>query len=174
MLIRPATLSDIPALHSLIAESVTTLQKDHYSAAQREGALGDVFGVDTQLILDGTYLVAEVEAQIIGCGGWSKRRTLFGSDHAPGKDDAWLDPLHDSARIRAFFIHPAWARRGIGTKILSACEEAAFGAGFKDLELVATLPGVPLYRANGYRPAEEFEIPLSNGESLPVVRMKKP
>jgi len=173
--IRAATLTDVSDLEILIPESVRALQRHHYSVAQMEGALGTVFGVDTQLIRDGTYLIAESESnEIVGCGGWSKRKTLFGSDQVPGKDDAWLDPLQDAARIRAFFVHPAWARQGIGSRILQACESAARAQGFTRLELVATLPGEPLYSAHGYRPLEKFEVPLSNGVSLPVIRMGKP
>ena len=172
--IRPATPPDTSTLASLIAESVRLLQRDHYSVKQMEGALGTVFGVDTRLIHDGTYFVAEVDSEIVGCGGWSRRKTLFGSDHVPAKDDTWLDPLSDAARIRAFFVRPAWARRGIGSKILQACEAAALAQGFNRLELVATLPGEPLYRAHGYRAVESFEVPLPNGAVLPVVRMSKP
>ena len=171
--IRPARLDDTPALESLIVESVMILQADHYTLEQREGALGTVFGVDTQLIRDGTYLVAEAGELIVGCGGWSKRKTLFGSDHVPQKDDAWLDPRFDAARIRAFFIRPGWARRGIGSRILEACESAAIAQGFTRFELVATLPGVPMYRARGFQAAEKFDVPLPNGAKLPVVRMRK-
>jgi len=116
--IRKARPEDVPVLQVLIPESVRALQAEHYSAEQMEGALGTVFGVDTQLISDGTYFIAEAEGNIVGCGGWSRRKTLFGSDHVAGKDDAWLDPGVDAARIRAFFIHPGWARRGISSQIL--------------------------------------------------------
>ncbi len=172
-MLRKAELSDIPVLEKLIPASVRGLQADYYSPEQMEGALGTVFGVDTQLIRDGTYFVAEVDSEIVACGGWSRRKTLFGSDHASEKDDAWLDPARDAARIRAFFVHPAWARRGLGSRIMQACEEAAIAAGFSRLELVATLPGEPLYRAHGFEPGDRFRVPLVNGESLPVVRMSK-
>src|SRR5438067_821433 len=114
--VRPATDADIPALEQLIPASVRGLQASDYSAEQMEGAIGAVFGVDTALIRDGTYFVAETGSDVVACGGWSKRRTLFGSDHVSGKDDALLDPATEPARIRAFFVHPAWARRGIGSR----------------------------------------------------------
>jgi GNAT superfamily N-acetyltransferase len=171
--IRNATLEDVPVLRSLIAESVRTLQAAHYTAEQREGALGTVSGVDTQLIRDGTYLVAEAGTVVVGCGGWSRRKTAFGSDHAMDRDNTLLDPAQDAAKVRAFFVHPAWARQGIGSRILEACEAAARVEGFMRLELVSTLPGEPLYRARGFVPAEAFEVPLPNGVKLPVLRMTK-
>jgi GNAT superfamily N-acetyltransferase len=171
--LRKARPEDIPVLQVLIPESVRTLQAEHYTAEQMEGALGTVFGVDSQLISDGTYFIAEANGNIIGCGGWSRRKTLFGSDHVPGKDDAWLDPSVDPARIRAFFVHPSWARRGIGSRILQCCEAEAAALGFSRLELVATLTGEPLYRVRGFTPTEHFDVPLANGATLPVVRMSK-
>jgi len=171
--IRNALLTDIPALEVLIPDSVRTLQAGYYTTEQMEGALGTVFGVDTQLIRDGTYFVAEADSVIVGCGGWSRRKTLFGSDNVPQKDDAWLNPERDAARIRAFLIHPAWVRRGIGSQILETCEAAARAEGFSRFELVATLPGEPMYRARGFLAVERFEVPLPNGASLPVVKMIK-
>jgi len=171
--IRQAALEDIPVLEVLIRESVRTLQAGYYTSAQMEGALGTVFGVDTQLIRDGTYFVAEVESAIVGCGGWSRRKTLFGSDHVAQKDDTWLDPSRDAARIRAFFIRPGWERRGIGSRILEACESAAVAHGFSRFELAATLPGEPMYQARGFSATERFDVPLPNGLGLPVVRMVK-
>ncbi len=170
---RKATLRDVPVLRSLIAESVRILQASYYTPEQREGALGTVFGVDTQLILDGTYMVAEAGTMIVGCGGWSRRKTVFGSDCAADRDNAPLDPAQEAAKIRAFFVHPKWARRGIGTRILEACEAAAAAEGFTRLELVSTLPGEPMYRARGFAPQEAFEVPLPNGVKLPVLRMTK-
>jgi GNAT superfamily N-acetyltransferase len=170
--LRQAVLDDVPALEALIKDSARGL-REGYSAEQVEAALGNALGVDRQLIRDGTYFVAETNGKIVGCGGWSKRKTLFGSDHGPVKDDAWLDPARDPARIRAFFVHPAWARRGIGSQLLEACEKAAAAEGFSRLELAATLPGVPLYSARGFVAAERFEVPLPNGLTLPVVRMSK-
>ncbi|HTR29610.1 MAG TPA: GNAT family N-acetyltransferase [Puia sp.] len=174
--IREATADDIPALHLLIALSVRGLQKDDYSPAQIEGALGHTLGLDTQLIEDRTYFVAEaVEdgGMIVGCGGWSNRKTLFGSDHGPNRLNAFLDPATDAAKIRAIFVHPQWARKGLGTMILKHCEEAAQKAGFSKLEMGSTLTGVPLYSLKGYVATERVEVPLPNGETLPVVRMAK-
>ena len=175
--LRIASTADVPALHTLIEASVRGLMIQEYSVAELEGALGTYLGVDTQLIDDGTYFVAEVRATpspaIVGCGGWSKRKTLFGADHRPGRENSWLDPKTDAAKIRAFFVHPDWARRGIGSQILQACEESARAAGFKTFEMGATLTGVPLYRAKGYREVDSVKVPLSNGEFLAVVRMNK-
>jgi len=175
--IRRATPADIPALHALINLSVRTLQAQDYSSAQIEGAIGTVFGVDSQLIADETYFVLEAtsesEKKIVGCGGWSKRKTLFGSDQRDGRENSLLDPLSDNAKIRAFFVHPEWARRGIGSQLLEACENAASEAGFRGFELGATITGERLYRARGYQAIERIEVPLSNGASLPVIRMSK-
>lgn len=175
--LRLATSGDIPELEKLIEASVRALQRE-YTEAQREGALGTVFGVDTQLIADQTYFVALAGEDsgggtLVGCGGWSKRRTLFGSDHGPNRTSELLDPAKDAAKIRAFFVHPEWARRGIGTLILNACEKAAFDAGFRRFEVGATLTGAPMYAARGYKEVERIVVPLRNGESLPVVRMAK-
>jgi len=171
--LRLAQEADIPALERLIALSSRGLRANCYSAAQIEGALGSVFGVDRQLIRDGTHFVAESDSQLIGCGGWSKRKTLFGSDHQTGRDDAELDPAREPARIRAFFVRPDWARRGIGHAILDACEKAIREAGFSSIELAATLPGEPFYAAFKYSALERHDVPLTNGLSLPVVRMRK-
>lgn len=172
--LRLAEPADAPALHALIADSVMVLQAPDYSEAQRRGALGTVFGVDSRLIADATYFVAEAGGLAVGCGGWSWRKTLFGADAVPGKDDQALDPARDAARIRAFFVRPGWTRRGIGGRILEACEAAASAAGFRQFELMATLTGVALYRAYGYEPREPHEAPLPNGLTLPMVRMTKP
>ncbi len=171
--IRHATFEDVPALRQLIDRSVRVLQAGDYSPAQIEGALGTVFGVDTQLIEDGTYFVAEAPGGIAGCGGWSKRKTLFGSDHSAGRESSLLDPQSDNARIRAFFVHPDWARRGIGSMILEACENAAMEAGFRGFELGATITGERLYTVRGYQAMERIEVPLSNGSAMPVIRMVK-
>jgi GNAT superfamily N-acetyltransferase len=174
--IRRATTVDIPALHLLIELSVRGLQKDDYSAAQLEGALGHTLGLDTQLIEDRTYFVAtpvEQDGFIVGCGGWSNRKTLFGSDHGPNRQDAFLDPGTDAAKIRAIFVHPDYARMGLGTLILKHCEEAAAQAGFSRLEMGSTLTGIPLYTLKGYVPRERVEVPLPNGETLAVVHMVK-
>jgi GNAT superfamily N-acetyltransferase len=177
--IRLAIPADIPRLRQLIDASVRGLQTEDYTSAQIEAALKTVYGVDSQLIADGTYFAAEAEAsendplEIVGCGGWSRRKTLFGGDHWSGRQDAVLDPRHDAAKIRAFFVHPAWARRGIGSMILEACEMAATAAGFKRLEMGATLSGVPFYQAKGYAALENLEVPLPGAEPMVVVRMAK-
>ena len=171
--LRLAREADIPELEALIERSVRELQAAYYSAAQMDGALGSVFGVDRQLIQDQTYFVAEQKGAIIACGGWSKRASLFGSDAARSVPDALLDPLRDAARIRAFFVHPEHARHGLGRAILFACEEAIRAARFQSIELVATLPGVPFYLAFDYETGERSDVPLTNGLSLPVVRMFK-
>ncbi|HEY1049348.1 MAG TPA: GNAT family N-acetyltransferase [Prosthecobacter sp.] len=171
--IRLATAADIPALEALIPLSVRALQSAHYSPAQMEAALGPVFGVDRQLINDGTYFVVEAEGQIIGCGGWSRRKAVFGGDRGRAGEDTALDPASDPARIRAFFVRPDWARRGIGRAILQACEKALKAAGFREAVMVATLTGEALYTAHGYTVEERCEVPLSNGLMLPVVRMSR-
>ncbi len=173
MLIRQAIADDIPALKELIPQSVRLLSANYYTAEQIESALINIFGVDTQLIKDGTYYVAEIEGEIVGCGGWSKRRTLYGGDQAKAEVDSLLDPVIDAARIRAFFVHPDHKRKGIGSRVIRICEEAAREAGFTTLELVATLPGEPLYKAFGYDVAERFETVLPDGIALPLARMTK-
>jgi GNAT superfamily N-acetyltransferase len=178
--IRRALLADLPVLRALIDASVRRLQARDYTPAQMEGALTTVFGVDTQLIADGTYLVVEhcpAESQIspviIACGGWSKRKTLYGADQWTDRHDDLLDPRQDAAKIRAFFIHPDWARRGVGTLLLDACENAAKAAGFSRFEMGATLTGAKLFRARSYLPVKNLEVPLVNGESLPIIQMEK-
>lgn len=172
-------MSDIPRLREVIEASVRGLQVQDYSPAQIEGALKSVYGVDSQLIADETYFVAQIgdpndeTPTIVACGGWSKRKTLFGGDQFAAREDSLLDPARDAAKIRAFFVHPDWARRGIGGMILEACENAARNAGFTRLEMGVTLSGVPFYRANGYREEENQQAPLGNGQVLPIVRMAK-
>ena len=148
--LRLAGEQDIPALEKLIPLSVRALQAAHYSPAQLEAAIGPVFGVDHQLIRDGTYFVVEEQGQIVGCGGWSRRKAMFGGDRGRPGQDALLDLKFDPARIRAFFVHPAWSRRGIGRSIVAACEAAIRQAGFHTAELVASLTGEPLYAACDY------------------------
>jgi GNAT superfamily N-acetyltransferase len=176
--IRLAEAHEIPALRELIAMSVRGLQAGDYSPEQLDRALLTVYGVDTRLIADGTYFAAEETESpdrtvLVGCGGWSKRRTLYGGDQFAGREDSLLDPATEAAKIRAFFVHPAWARRGIGGMILEECEEAAWAAGFRRLEMGATLTGVPFYRAKGYAEIEAVEVPLGDGVTLPIVRMGK-
>ena len=171
--LRQAVPVDIPTLRALIDASVRELQAADYTPAQIEGALQSVYGVDSQLIADGTYYAAESDGTLVGCGGWSKRKTLYGGDRWTGRQDDLLDPHRDAAKIRAFFVDPAWARQGIGTLILNACESAAKAAGFTRLEMGATLTGVPFYRVKGYIELEHLVVPLANGDSLAIVRMAK-
>src|SRR6267143_2036357 len=166
---RLAREEDIPALEALIPVSVRALQAPYYSSAQMEAALGPVFGVDRQLIRDGTYFVAESDGAIVGCGGWSRRRSLYGGDSGRPSEDGLLDPQSDAARVRAFFVHPAWARRGIGRSIMAACEPAIIEAGFRTVDIVATLAGEPLYASFGYTVVERYEIGMTGGLTLPVV-----
>jgi predicted N-acetyltransferase YhbS len=171
--IRLACEADVPAVEKLIPHSVRELQSAHYSEAQMDAAIGSVFGVDRQLIRDGTYFVVEHEGEIVGCGGWSKRKKLFGSDALGAPEHELLDPKTDPARIRAFFIHPKLARRGIARVILLACEDAMRAEHFTSAEMVATLPGEPFYAAFGYAACERYEVPMANDLTLPVVRMSK-
>ncbi len=171
--IRLACESDVPDLERLIPASARGLQTTTYTPTQIEAALGPVFGVDRQLIRDGTYFVVETEGNLIACGGWSRRKAVFGGDRErPGEDFA-LDPLRDAARVRAFFVHPNWARRGLGRLILTHCETALRQAGFRRAVLVATLSGEPLYAACGYTVKERYTVPLADGLELPVVQMEK-
>jgi GNAT superfamily N-acetyltransferase len=170
---RLASEADIPALEELIPLSVHELQVSCYSQDQREAALGPVFGVDRQLIRDGTYFVIEDGDSIVACGGWSRRKSEFGGDRCRAGEDGMIDPLHDPARVRAFFVHPQWARRGLGSVIMRACEESICAAGFRRAMLVATLPGEPLYARFGYRVEARYEVTLREGLTLPVVRMSK-
>ncbi len=176
--LRLAVERDTAALRELIERSVRVLQKGDYSAEQIDAALGTALGLDTQLIADRTYYAAETESEsgrkfIVACGGWSRRKTLFGSDHGPYRESALLDPRTDAARIRAFFVDPDWVRLGIATTILERCESVAMAEGFRRFEMGATLTGVPLYRVRGYSVLEEVEVPLPRGLTLPVVRMGK-
>ena len=173
MKLRLATMRDIPDLNALIPLSARALSAGVYTGRQIERAIDHIFGVDSQLIADGTYFVVSADEQIVGCGGWSKRKTLFGGDQMKGEADDLLDPARDAARIRAFFVHPAWTRRGIGRRIIDACEAAAREAGFRRMELGATLPGEPLYAAMGYAVTERFDIPMPDGEVLPAAHMTK-
>ena len=173
--LRVAGKDDVAAIRELIQASVRGLQVADYSLAQREGALATVFTVDSQLISDGTYFVAIADSGVMaGCGGWSFRKTLYGGDHqieriAPEK----LDPKSDAAKIRAIFVHPNFARMGLGSLILAIAEEAARTEGFTRFEMGSTLTGVTLYRQKGYREVERKKVPVSDGETIEVVRMVK-
>jgi GNAT superfamily N-acetyltransferase len=139
--IRAAEMDDVPTLQELIPLSVRELSRGFYTPEQTESAIRYIFGVDTQLVDDKTYYVAEADSRIVGCGGWSKRKTMFGGDQMKEDADPLLDPATDAGRIRAFFIHPDWGRKGIGRRIIQACEEAAKADCFTRMELVTTMPG---------------------------------
>ena len=171
--IRRATLEDRAALERLIAESARGLNLGDYSEEQVEAAIASVFGVDTDLIHDGTYYVAEAEGSAVGCGGWSKRRTLFGGDRYGARDPGYLDAATEPAKIRAFFVRPDWARRGVAGRILETCEREAKAQGFRSLELMATLPGVRLYAARGYEAGEQVEYEIAGGVTIEFVPMRK-
>ena len=171
--IRVAVMEDVAVLKDLIPLSARELSKGYYTSQQTESAIKYIFGVDTQLIEDETYYVAVADGKIAGCGGWSKRKTMFGGDQMKAQADPLLDPKEDAGRIRAFFVHPDWARKGIGRRIIQACEDAAKADGFGRMELVATLPGEPLYAAMGYEVFERIDIPMADGVTLPAARMKK-
>jgi ribosomal protein S18 acetylase RimI-like enzyme len=171
--LRRATLADLPALAPLIASSARELSRGDYAPATVEGALRGAFGVDTQLIRDGSYFVFESGGRLAGCGGWSRRRTLFGSDARTDRDATELDPATDAAKIRAFFIHPDFARQGLGSRLLERCERDAAAHGFTRFELMGTLPGVRLYAARGYTAAAPIEWPLGAGLTIKFVPMSK-
>ncbi len=169
--VRLATPADEPLLRVLIPRSARALSAGFYSETEAEAAITYVFGVDSMLIADGTYFVAAGGEEIRGCGGWSKRRTLYGGNQHKDAVDPLLDPAVDAARIRAFFVAPECARQGIGALLMQACATAAFDAGYRRLELMATLPGVPLYSAFGFAPLVEVVETAPNGVRIPFVRM---
>jgi GNAT superfamily N-acetyltransferase len=172
--LRLALLRDVPKLCRLIEQSVRALSVGYYTDAQIESALRHLFGPDTQLIADQTYYVVETEAKdLVAAGGWSRRHTLYGGDQLKGRADPLLDPATDAARLRAFFVHPAWARKGLGRQLFARSALDAARAGFRTLELVATLPGEPLYVALGFVPLERSTVSLPDGETLPVVHMAR-
>jgi ribosomal protein S18 acetylase RimI-like enzyme len=174
--LRPATAEDVPALLALVERSVRGLQRDDYSPAQIEASIGTAFGVDRQLIADQTYFVATPAGdpgELVACGGWSFRRTMCGSDTLANRDNSVLDPATDYAKIRAIFVHPAWARRGLGSLVLAHCEAAAQAAGFTRFEMGSTLTGVPLYSLKGYVERRRSELALPSGETIGIVHMNK-
>ena len=171
--IRKARLDDRSNIQELIAESARGLSRAHYSDAQIEAAVANVFGVDTDLIEDETYFVVEEAGQLIGCGGWSKRRTLYGGDQYAGRDVSYADPNSEPAKIRAFFVHPAHARKGVARALIDRCEGEATAQGFRAIELLSTLPGVKFYESCGYVGQGDFELELHDGVKLEFVPMRK-
>ncbi|HEX5436932.1 MAG TPA: GNAT family N-acetyltransferase [Gemmatimonadaceae bacterium] len=177
MELRLATMPDIPALNALITASARGLSAGFYTPAQVQALVTHVFGVDTQLIVDRTYYVIDAPGGApAAAGGWSARRTLYGGDQmkAGAAGDARLDPASEPARIRAFFVHPRWARRGLGSRLFTACADAAQAAGFRALELMATLPGEPLYGTLGFAVVKRVEVALPGGVMVPLVHMARP
>jgi len=166
-------MADVPGLQRLIAQSGRELSAGFYTPAQADAITRHVFGVDTQLIADQTYFVIDQDGEMAACGGWSKRRTLFGGDQAKAGPDPLLDSAHEAARIRAFFVAPNRARRGLGTQLIKRCVAEASAAGFGTLELVSTLPGEPLYLASGFEIMERFELALPGSVQVPVSRMRR-
>lgn len=172
-LLRPGLASEVPALDALIARSAMALSVGFYTQQQTESVTREVFGVDSQLLADGTYYVVEADGVAVACGGWGRRSTGYGGDRAKSAPERMLDPATEAAKIRAFFVDPAWARRGLGSMLLTHCAAQAAAAGFGTLELVSTMPGEPLYRALGFVVAERFDLVLDHGVRVPVARMRR-
>ena len=173
MNIRKATLEDRSKIQQLIADSARGLSREHYDDAQIEAAIATVFGVDTDLIDDGTYFVAEIEGELAGCGGWSRRRTLFGGDQFTTRDRSYIDPATDPARIRAFFVHPNHARKGVAQAILARCEREAAAHGFRAMELLSTLPGIKFYKSCGYTEQGNYDLQVTDDVKIEFVPMRK-
>lgn len=171
--LRKATQADVPVLKDLIARSARGLSTADYRPEQVEGALKGAFGVDSQLLADETYFVVEDQGRIVGCGGWSYRSTLFGGDARADRDASILDPNTQAAKIRAFFVDPDWARRGIGSMLLAHCEREAGAHGYSRVELMATLPGVKLYAVRGYVPGQQVRFEVGAGEAIEFIPMEK-
>lgn len=171
--IRIATLEDLPALAELIPLAVRELSVGYYSPDQIEAANRYIFGPDTRLIEDGTYYIALAGDQLVGAGGWGKRKTLFGGDQMKGEQDPLLDPATEPARLRAFYVHPEWARKGIASRIVESCFDSARRHGFREVELLATLPGVPLYLHFGFQNIQPMDVTMPNGLALPCVVMRR-
>ena len=172
--IRAATPADIPVLQKLIERSGIGLSAGFYTAEQAHAVTREVFGVDTQLIRDGTYFAIEDDTRIVACGGWSKRSTPYGGDKHKVAPDRFLDPATEPAKIRAFFVEPGMERLGLGSMLMEHCTDHALAAGFTSLELTATMPGVPLYRAHGFVPVHDLNLPLGGGTvAVPLVLMRK-
>jgi GNAT superfamily N-acetyltransferase len=171
---RLATMADVPEMEKLLQSSVAKLSTGYYTTEQITSSLRYIFGIDTQLIKDRTYYIYEKDGRMAACGGWSRRNTLYGGDQYKNTEDPLLDPAENAARIRAFFVNPDYARQGIGRQMILTCEEAAKQEGFGSFELGSTLPGVPLYRAMGYRELERHDITLPDGVLFAVIKMVKP
>lgn len=172
-MLRVAISDDIPELERLVARSGIALSAGFYTPEQAEAITRHVFGVDTQLIDDGSYYLIEHDGDIVACGGWSARQTLFGADRTKTGPDPLLDPATEPARIRAFFVDPTMARRGLGRRLIAHCSAAAAAAGFRSFELAATMPGVPLYLASGFVIVDEFTITLPENVIVPLARMRR-
>ncbi len=172
--LRQTSLEDAPALERLIVESVRALSRADYSGEQIDAALGTALGLDRELIRDGTYFAVESSAGIVGCGGWSRRETLFGGDGGTGRQSRLPDPAREAARLRAFFVRPDWSRRGIGRALIARCEGEARAAGFRSMQLMATLPGARLYRASGYLGHQRIPHVLPDGTTIEFIPMAKP
>lgn len=171
--VEQAKIEEKDLISELIRSSVWGLSKNDYTAEQIEAALKSAWGVDTQLIQDGTYFVVRFGSDLAGCGGWSFRKTLFGGDHREDRDTSCLDPRSDAAKIRAFFIHPAHSRKGLGSMLLTHCEQAAWDAGFRRMELGATAPGRRLYQQHSYKEGDPYEFSTSANTSLTIIPMYK-
>jgi GNAT superfamily N-acetyltransferase len=171
--IRPGLPADVPALSELIERSARALSDGFYTQQQIESVTREVFGVDSQLIADGTYFVIEADGIPVACGGWGKRSTMCGGDQAKSAPERLLDPATEAARIRAFFVDPAWARRGLASMLMRHCAAQCTAAGFSVLELVSTMPGVPLYRVLGFAEVNQYDLELEQGVRVPVVLMRR-
>ncbi len=171
--LRHATLDDVTEIRALIDSSVRGMSRGIYTDAEIDESLVSVFGVDSQLLEDGTYFVIECDDEIAASGGWSKRATLYGGDQMKQGSDPLLDPAVDAARIRAFYVAPQWARRGLARMLYGACEAAAVADGFRRFQLGATLPGIPLYEALGFRALGRADFPMRFGLTLGIMRMER-
>ncbi|NJL61472.1 MAG: GNAT family N-acetyltransferase [Methylacidiphilales bacterium] len=170
--LRVAIPKDKTAIECLIEKSARDLSREYYTDSQIEAAIAFVFGIDSELIADKTYFVVEADGELVGCGGWSQRKTLFGSDRYSNRESGLLNPKTDAAKIRAFFVHPQWARQGIGRILLNKCIQEAQLQGFQWLELMATLPGVKLYKAMGFEEKEKVKYQVA-GIDIDFVPMSK-
>jgi GNAT superfamily N-acetyltransferase len=172
-MIRLATMDDISTLNNLINISARSLGQNDYSPEELEGAITHVFGVDSELVEDQTYYVIESQGVLMACGGWSRRKTLFGGNQFSGRESGYLDPKQEAAKIRAFFVHPDYARQGLGKKLLAYCETQAMAYGYSKIEMMATLTGVKLYETQGYLSMGQEQYLLPNGLNFRFVRMTK-